>query len=131
MKSLFLDDDENRHELFTKWLPSADRVFTYDEAATRILRNEYGILFVDHDLSVLDQMVKPGNPTVAKTGMDLAKFIVDECIRPQAIIVHSYNNYAAPIMVELFKSNGIESRWLPFGIDLKMFIELNKKELSE
>ena len=118
MKILFVDDDKSRREIFAEWFPDAHFATSYDEAIILILEGGYHFIFLDHDLGFS-----------SKDGTAIAKFIAEEFITPMCVIIHSWSNAGANSMIGYFKDAQIPYVYAPFGVDLRKFIEANRKEL--
>lgn len=100
-KILFLDDMDTRHFSFMKYASGMDvtYVWTADEAIDALKKTEFTQVFLDHDLSEEDIMVKVGEKSKVKTGMDVVDFIVTMEKQPQSIVIHSHN---PPASTEMF-----------------------------
>lgn len=117
MRILILDDDKIRHNRFDKFF--ADRcgdevvhVHNVEEATQALLVERFDLVHLDHDLE--DFIYVPYK--MERTGMDVAKFIVDlpENLRPHRVVVHSWNVAAAPRMVAVLRDAGIPAAWFQF-----------------
>lgn len=121
-KLLFLDDDPHRHALFSNFFAKndhvqIDHVTTCDEACEALEAVKYDVAYLDHDLSVKDNYCEPGSITHAKTGSDVAKYIVENLSSaniPTLIIIHSFNPVGAKYMQDLFNDKDIKNIWRPF-----------------
>ncbi len=120
-KILFLDDMGWRHSEFTRItdrLPET-RVWQAHSAkgAIELLKSEtFQQVFLDHDLSEEDVMIKVGEKGTAPTGMDVVEHILTMDSPPTDIIVHSCNGPAAEEMVRRLESHPkkIQVRRIPF-----------------
>lgn len=115
MNVLFLDDEQWRHDAACKWNQDNDDTIWHvsqSSMAIKLLRGDYfDIVFLDHDLVV--------DFDPEQSGMDVVEFLIDESKKPESdvwmpglVVVHSWNYYAALIMVDKLKSVGIQVvRW--------------------
>lgn len=99
---LFLDDMVHRHDEFKRlahMIPPHDheivQVWSAKQAIDRLTNEKFDQVFLDHDLSEEDIMVKVGGPSRVATGMDVVDFIVKMEEPPMDVIVHSCNGPAA------------------------------------
>ena len=102
-KILFLDDMGWRHSEFTRRtdkMPDAKvwQAHTAKGAIALLESETFDQVFLDHDLSDDDIMVKPGGKTKVPTGMDVVDFIMKMESPPMDIVVHSCNGPAALTM---------------------------------
>lgn len=125
MRVLILDDDDMRHRKFAHWFAGYDvvHVHTVDEFRNALNSPKFDYIFLDHDLNdqqyVSAGVIKVGagdlgGPTREMTGMDAAKFLVDNQDKMPAIqtVVHSWNPAGAMNMVKLLGDNGFHVvRW--------------------
>ncbi len=124
MNILFLDDDENRHELFGVWAQNRTGILasprSYKEfKAICTIFEEWDIIFLDHDLGIDDQMCIPHVTNRFPTGSDVARYMVENNIKAKKIIIHSYNSVGAANMMNIFKEVGITAIYHPFDASLK------------
>jgi predicted O-methyltransferase YrrM len=113
---LFLDDDHDRHDRFRQRIEALGYLARYRMiyvhsaadaiAALRAHEGEITQAFLDHDLSVEDQLVLPGQPTLAPTGMIVVDHIVTMRRPPEAVVVHSLNYTAAVEMCARLTTHG-------------------------
>ena len=115
MNILFLDDELWRHDAVSDWAHQEDtntfHVFTSRNAINSLRTGYFDIVFLDHDLVV--------NSDREQSGMDVVDFLVEESQKPESdvwmpglVVVHSWNNHAALVMIEKLKSIGIQAvRW--------------------
>lgn len=102
MKSVFiLEDRDERMPLFKKWLDMKtggeyrlSRAIDVATAMDILLRDEYDILFLDHDL---DQKAFVASDS-ENTGYQLAKWIAKKNIKFEQCIIHSLNPAGAKRM---------------------------------
>jgi len=124
---LFLDDDHDRHDRFRAriealgYLTRFRMIYVHSAhdaiAALREHEGEITQAFLDHDLSVADQMAVPGEPTLAPTGMVVVDHIVTMQRPPEAIVVHSLNYTAAIEMCARLTGHGkIAVTRVPFSL---------------
>lgn len=114
MRILFLDDDRNRHSLFTNKLDnigakdiSLHHAFDYNSFVELVSKNNYDMVFLDHDLSYEAVMCDPNN-IEEKTGTDVAKWICENK-KPNElneIVIHSLNPVGSKNMVSILFEYG-------------------------
>jgi len=96
---LFLDDMEHRHTEFVKATLGHGhvivQVWSAKEAIQKLEDERFDQVFLDHDLSEDDIMVKVGAPSKVRTGMDVVDHIMKMETPPPDVIVHSCNGPAA------------------------------------
>lgn len=124
MKILFLDDDENRHEVFSKKFHAGSSpddslvaVRTVNECVEALKsQGPFDKIFLDHDL---------GGQIYVKetegTGYQVALFIeseLDDELLPPKVIVHSYNQAGAFRMINAIRNRIYNARWVPFGPEM-------------
>lgn len=78
---LFLDDMENRHREFERFARGRNghviiQVHTAEEAIKLLQTMKFDQVFLDHDLSHEDIMVKVGEPSKVPTGMTVVDHIL-------------------------------------------------------
>jgi len=78
-------------------------VKTYDEAIRALPEDECVTVSLDHDLA---EEHYSGDFSRAKSGYDVAKFIVENNIKLDYITVHSFNPVGAENMVALLRNAG-------------------------
>jgi hypothetical protein len=91
MRVLFLDDNRNRREQFTKnsISHSVDLAVTAEQAIDFLRENSYDLIFLDHDL---DFAHYDGDYSKGKSGLDVAKFLKTcEHQFGKIVFVHSLN----------------------------------------
>ncbi len=121
MRILVLDDDDERHESFRRYLARDNEVFhvfTVDGAITALIGEPvFDIAFLDHDLN--DHHYKSeqtgGYGNVKLNGFDVASFIAKILAkekRPKRVVVHSWNEDGAKMMHGVIEESGIPvKRW--------------------
>lgn len=101
-KILFLDDMEERHKEFQRVCRGAGRdivpVWTASAAIDQLCTEKFDQVFLDHDLSHDDIMVKVGEKSVVPTGMTVVDYILTMEDPPPDVIIHSCNGPAATEM---------------------------------
>lgn len=107
---LFLDDMGWRHSEFTRITDRIDGVQvwqaqTANGAITFLGANEFDQVFLDHDLSEEDIMIKVGEDGRVPTGMTVVDYILTMENPPPHIIVHSCNGPARDEMVKRLQSH--------------------------
>jgi CheY-like chemotaxis protein len=98
-KILFLDDMDERHSNFIKATLGRGhevvQVYRASEAIKKLGSEEFDQVFLDHDLSIDDIMVKVGKESKVPTGMTVVDHIMKMEKPPMDVIVHSCNGPAA------------------------------------
>jgi predicted O-methyltransferase YrrM len=96
-KILFLDDMEERHKAFLKVSIGHEvvQVWCAEDAIAALKESQFDQVFLDHDLSEDDIMVRVGEDSKVPTGMTVVDHIMTMDAPPQDIIVHSCNGPAA------------------------------------
>lgn len=126
---LFLDDDVDRHSHFRARMTATKAsgrgnqrriLYTFTAAdaiaALRAHEGEISEAFLDHDLCVEDQCIRPGAPSKVPTGMAVVEHIVAMQKPPRKVTVHSFNAPAAMAMcARLDKVAGVAVRRIPFS----------------
>lgn len=128
---LFLDPDSKRAVLAYQRMTPEDRestiwAKTFLEAQTTIYnyRNELTRVHLEHDLGEQPYM----NTGSEESGMEVVRYLerLEKHSYPEFAplkkvewIVHSYNEHAAPIMVERMTKIGLSAKWIPFGMEKK------------
>jgi CheY-like chemotaxis protein len=113
LKILILEDMANRIDIFKKKLKGHDLYF-FDEADDAIealrLMNEkpWDMIFLDHDLG--QEMFVPSSHH--NTGYTVAKFIAENDVKFNQIIIHSMNPAGAQNMKSVLKKADV----IPFAI---------------
>ena len=123
MRILFLDDDPERVKAFLM----ANRhhevhvATNYVEAIQAIRKYDYEMMWLDHDLSVEDQMLDPirdRHRFKERGGTDVALAIVLHCSgkrKPKEVVVHSYNPLGARNMMAILARLHILVSHRPFS----------------
>jgi predicted O-methyltransferase YrrM len=117
---LFLDDMETRHTEFDRYARGQGHVIihvhTADEAIRSLSGGQFDQVFLDHDLSHEDIMVKVGEQSVVPTGMTVVDHILTMENPPLDVIVHSCNGPAREEMVRRLETlyPAIRVRGIPF-----------------
>ena len=118
---LFLDDNKNRCSAFhKKHTQREDRSIYlaynyYDAAALFLIYNEWFIISLDYDLGEDDIMCLPGVNNKHKTGSDVAQYMVDNDIKTDIIILHTYNPVGASNMRRILETKYDKIYYVPFG----------------
>ncbi len=107
---LFLDDDPLRCKAFLAREPSATIVHTAEDCIAKLKSQAWDECHLDHDLSGQTYQ----DSSEANTGMAVVRWIVCACPDVRTFIVHSYNEKAAPLMVETLESAGYRVVRAPF-----------------
>lgn len=122
LKVLFLDDDQQRHDSFTKELKRrgidaelAEVHFAYSiwDAKEELQTKDeaFDIAFLDHDLSG-QQMVMQREGT----GTIVAEYIaaMPQEQQPKLVVVHSFNATGAQRMMKILQAAKISCLYIPF-----------------
>ncbi len=128
---LFVDPDSKRAALaFQRMTPedSNNTIWakTYVEAQTTLwnYRHELTRVHLEHDLGEQPYM----NTASEESGMEIVRFLERiaknyapefQALQDVRFIIHSYNEHAAPIMVERLLNIGLNVEWIPFGTEKK------------
>lgn len=116
MKILILDDDEVRHERFKIHLFNFEVVHahTYDQFLELVGKERFDAIFLDHDLEFEEKAATVIESRYAN-GMDAARHVaaLPEKLRPELVVVHSWNMYAASRMMDvLLEAKYVSVRWV-------------------
>lgn len=110
MNILFLDDDDIRIKIFTRYFPDATVVKTAASCILQIQLHPWDLVCLDHDLEGED------------TGMEVVRWILRDSNKHEGtnrdigwFIIHSHNYYAVPNMVKDLKKAYYRAVELPFG----------------
>lgn len=110
MNVFILEDNQERINKFHNKYPYANIVEDVD-TAKEILKNfKYDIAFLDHDLE--GKIYVDSNEY--NTGMTLVKWIIENKIKIDTIVVHSCNVCAGDEMVFKLKDAGYNVQRIPF-----------------
>jgi CheY-like chemotaxis protein len=113
---LLLEDDPNRCEWFTGWIPDAvwDVTCKTGVAINWLLERSYGLILLDHDL--LEEHYLSAIPDDLNTGFAVAQWLAEnpECQKAVRILVHSMNFDGANRMVEVLTRSGRAAEHIPF-----------------
>ncbi len=113
MRILFLDDDQERWELFRAH--ADDRYVSAEVHWARSVEEAFDLLKSEpFDLATLDHDL--GHPRY--NGQDVARHIANmpEDRRPRTVIIHSWNPPGAMVMAMLLRDAGIEAEYKPFSL---------------
>lgn len=114
---LFLDDMEERHREFGRisighWVA---HVFSAEDAIDILGKVKFDQVFLDHDLSREDIMIKVGEDGKVPTGMTVVDHIITMEDPPPDVIIHSCNGPARTEMHRrLEEKTQIRVRSIPF-----------------
>jgi hypothetical protein len=112
VKILFLDDDEQRHDLFQRETIGHDvrHVRTVEQCIKALAEfGPYDAASLDHDLGGQHYATGPGH------GFDVAEFLaMNVALAPPRVVVHSYNEAGAKAMLAVMARAGIPCAWFPF-----------------
>jgi hypothetical protein len=113
---LLLEDDPNRCEWFTGWIPDAvwDVTCKTGVAINWLLVHTYGLILLDHDL--LEEHYLSAVPNDLSTGFAVARWLAEnpECQKEVRILVHSMNFDGANRMIDVLTSSGRAAEHIPF-----------------
>ena len=128
---LFLYPDPKRAVLAFQRMTPEDRdntiwAKTYLECQTTIwnYRNELTRVHLEHDLGEHSYM----NTASEESGMEIVRYLERlekhsypefEPLKKIEWIVHTWNEHAAPIMIERMTKIGLNVEWVPFGTEKK------------
>ena len=124
MNILFLDDSFTRHDFFCKkkhdkdirWKPHTCKneicrvvhVYTATQAIQQIEKQDFDIISLDHDLTILDAEENNGFVVVQYL---VANFSVDEI---GSIFLHSWNKEKRKVMYGILSASGFPCYDAPF-----------------
>jgi CheY-like chemotaxis protein len=108
MNILLLDDNQHRITFFQNGLkPHRLTVCRHARTAIKALKNQtFDLIFLDHDLER-----RVANPDDENTGSEVARFIADQAIECNCIILHSENRVGRESMETLIG----KCRVIPYG----------------
>lgn len=114
MRVLFLDDSAIRiqraYETFAN--DHLEVVVSSEAAITALVDPElWDLVMLDHDLGG-----KHWAPSDEESGMEVVRWIVENKPTIGRIVVHSWNNVAAPVMTNRLKKAGYETAYIPFEV---------------
>lgn len=105
---LFLDDMSSRQKLFKEMVESrkmdSDYVWSYDQAIEALEKNEYDVVFLDHDLAFEHYH---GYMSNSPTGYDVAKWMFENERIPAVVVIHSWNTFGSLNIESVFKGRCI------------------------
>lgn len=114
-KVLFLDDDPMRHRVIEE---DCDRhafthVHTVEQAIQALAQKHFDIVCLDHDLDGMTY-VQSGKGT----GFEVAEYMATGRMasKPQLVIVHSFNQVGAQLMLTVLKGSGYNAFCVPFSL---------------
>lgn len=124
MKILFLDDMSSRHDVArARKRPGTtiSHVYSAEEAIELLKTERFEVVSLDHDLAPehYKHLRGPLPPGSAQTGMAVAEFIatLPREQHPSMAVVHSWNEWKGPKMVEVLKRAGIRALYEPFDMN--------------
>lgn len=126
---LFLDDDEQRQELFRKLVPQAVIAATAQEAIAALQSATFQVIFLDHDLG--GQVYVPSSSP--ETGMEVVRFLcskLTEDFGDPDVIVHTMNFPAGQAMMAALEARNFRATRSVFGSNpfLALARQLGKKD---
>ena len=111
---LFLDDMEDRHREFMRavrgthaYAHAVVRVYTARDAIKALESQRFDQVFLDHDLSLDDIMIKVGADSKVPTGMQVVDHILKMEHPPGHVVVHSCNGPAAREMEDRLRESTV------------------------
>ncbi|MDX2168997.1 MAG: cyclic-phosphate processing receiver domain-containing protein [Deltaproteobacteria bacterium] len=110
---LFLDDDPVRCARFAALYAEARVVMTAPQAIAALRSSAWEIASLDHDLGGKYYVDSARDDT----GMGVVRWMVDERPAVGHVIVHSFNDQGAGLMVEALRAAGYRTTRLYFGVD--------------
>ncbi len=118
-KVLFVDDMQNRHEVFLDAVRGKGweivMALDYTAAIDALQSNSYfDALYLDHDLSLSSIMCGPLTCT-ERTGTDLALWISWELKYRPPVWLHSHNSRGVASMKKILEHAGHTVHCVPFG----------------
>lgn len=117
MRILILEDWEGRIKWFrTKFTGNVDYAYTSPQANEFLQKNEYDVIFLDHDLSDEHyELMHTPDAVLIGTGVDTAKYIAENKCSPNAqIILHTLNPVGSNNMFAILKEAGYRVEKIPF-----------------
>jgi len=107
MKILVVDDEEYRHALFSKALSEHQvwHAYGYEHALELMKKVQFDIMYFDYDLGVFYNGSCLVNAVV----------LLPPELRPQVVVVHSWNPEGADMMMTGLKTSGIKAIRSVFG----------------
>ncbi len=103
MKTLFLDDNQERIEIALTHFPDCTIVKTASECIESLKKDQWDLVMLDNDL---DEIIK--DKAIVGCGVDVAKWICQNKPIIRNVLIHSRNHYAIIEMTELFQENKIK-----------------------
>lgn len=116
---LILEDSSERNNWFGKKLigNAVDFAYTASQANKFLQEKEYDVIFLDHDLAEEHYVAMHAvvDTELIGTGVDTAKFIVENSSSPKAqIIVHSLNTVGSQNIFAILKDAGYNVERIPY-----------------
>lgn len=111
LKVFVLDDSQHRLDIFAKKLKKhdVDLVKTSKQAISKLKKNKYDFIFLDHDLGGKQMVWDEDN-----CGMQVVDYIIKSKKHKESIIyIHSYNAPRAKEMTKRLKDNKYHATYLP------------------
>jgi CheY-like chemotaxis protein len=116
MKILFLDDDDNRHEIMAKICLRESITFVYDARAAiaALAEDEFDVVYLDHDLG---GVTSQNRMDLAQDGRVVARWIAANAGRfaSTTFVIHSLNFAGATEMASLIGDAGLKVTRLCFS----------------
>ena len=111
MNILFLDDNMERIKKIKRCIKSLIITKTVEQTIRELEKcEEWNIVFLDHDLGGEEHV----DSNRKDSGMEVARWIVNNNVNIHHIIVHTLNGPAGEDMVSLLKENRYKAEYVPF-----------------
>jgi DNA-binding NtrC family response regulator len=126
---LFLDDDQNRHNLFYKWMHNicqTTHVKTSLSAIKTLKHQKFDVVCLDFDLGDFGN-VEGGDGLEVAEFMSLHMEIKD---LPKLTIIHSHNPQGAMLMRQYLIPTSAIVLSSPFGLDMIKLLKDTIKDLD-
>lgn len=129
MNILFLDDNQNRIDVFKRYIPWATTTTTAQETINQLVDNTWDHVFLDHDLGG-EVFVDSDRED---TGMEVVRWIVANQPKVGRFVVHSLNQPAAREMTLKLVDAGYEVDQVGFLylLDCQIIQNLQKASKSK
>lgn len=117
MRRLFLDDNTQRHQIFSLWYPDAFRVTTIADLLSALDGERFDEIWLDHDLQeVPGNTVKVYGTEKELTGQDAAVHVarLPDDKKPTQVVIHSWNPPGASLMYQILRDAGVRAVKAPF-----------------
>jgi len=110
---LYLDDSPERQEKFSELYPDSTRVWNAADCIKALKEKEWNTVSLDMDL----EGIPYDDPLKDNSGAAVVRWILQNRPKVEKFIIHSYNHFLSPSMVEMLKSAGYDNTvWEPFNL---------------